>query len=87
MPAVFFFADKVIDDPDTTLFAFGSLRDPRTRRLRRTTTASARRLRHPGGGWHALIALGTLCSQEPWLAVAGLARMPEEGLEPPTRGL
>jgi uncharacterized membrane protein YccC len=74
MPAVFFFADKVIDDPDSTLFAaFGSfailvLADfggPRLTRL-----AAYLILAVAGMG---LIALGTLCSQEPWLAVAGMA--------------
>ena len=74
MPAVFFFADKVIDDPDSTLFAaFGSfailvLADfggPR-----RTRLAAYLILAAAGMG---LIALGTLCSQEPWLAVAGMA--------------
>lgn len=74
MPAVFFFADKVVDDPDSTLFAaFGSfailvLADfggPR-----RTRLAAYLILAAAGMG---LIALGTLCSQEPWLAVAGMA--------------
>jgi uncharacterized membrane protein YccC len=74
MPAAFFFADKVIDDPDSTLFAaFGSfailvLADfggPRRVRLVAYLVLAA-----AGMG---LIALGTLCSQEPWLAVAGMA--------------
>jgi chromate transport protein ChrA len=47
MPAVFAFADKVIQDSDTTLFAaFGSF---------------------------AILVLGTLCSQTPWLAIAAMA--------------
>src|ERR671930_482893 len=74
MPAVFFFADKAIDDADSTLFAaFGSfailvLADfggPRRVRLVAYLLLAAAGM--------VLIALGTLCSQEPWLAVAGVA--------------
>jgi hypothetical protein len=73
MPAVFAFADKVIQDSDTTLFAaFGSfailvLADfggPWRRRL-------AAYLALVAGA--VLIALGTLCSQTPWLAIAAMA--------------
>jgi uncharacterized membrane protein YccC len=74
MPAVFAFADRVIQDPDTTLFAaFGSF--------------AVLVLADFGGPWRTrlaaylalaatgvvLIALGTLCSQTPWLAVAAMA--------------
>jgi uncharacterized membrane protein YccC len=73
MPAVFAFADQVIHDLDTTLFsAFGSL--------------AILVLTDFGGPWRrrfaaylalavvgaALIVLGTLCSQTPWLAVAAM---------------
>jgi uncharacterized membrane protein YccC len=74
MPAVFAFADNVIQDQQTTvLSAFGSfailvLADfggPRRTRLGAylaLTVAGA-----------ALITLGTLCSQTPWLAVVAMA--------------
>src|SRR3981081_1144964 len=74
MPAVFAFADNVIQDQQTTfLSAFGSfailvLADfggPWRKRLAAylgLTVAGA-----------ALITLGTLCSQTPWLAVAAMA--------------
>jgi uncharacterized membrane protein YccC len=74
MPAVFGFADGVIGNPDTTLFsAFGSfailvLADfggPPGRRLTAYVSFAV-----VGA---VLIALGTLCSQEAWLAVAGMA--------------
>ena len=74
MPAVFFFADKVIDDTDTTLFAaFGSfailvladISGPRRMRLAAYLLLVAAGM--------ALISLGTLCSQEPWLAVLAMA--------------
>ena len=74
MPAVFAFADQVIQDSDTTLFAaFGSIAllvftdfgGPWRRRL-----AAYLGLAVVGVG---LISLGTLCSQTPWLAVAAMA--------------
>jgi uncharacterized membrane protein YccC len=74
MPAVFAFADQVIQDQDTTLFAaFGSIAmlvmtefgGPWRRRL-----AAYLSLAIAGA---ALITLGTLCSQTPWLAVAAMA--------------
>jgi uncharacterized membrane protein YccC len=74
MPAVFAFADKVIQDSDTTLFAaFGSIAmlvladfgGPRRRRL-----AAYLALAVAGA---LLITLGTLCSQTSWLAVAAMA--------------
>ncbi len=74
MPAVFAFADQVIGDPDTTLFAaFGSIAllvltvfgGPWRRRL-----AAYLALAVAGA---ALIPLGTLCSQTPSLAVAAMA--------------
>jgi uncharacterized membrane protein YccC len=74
MPVVFAFADKAIQDSDTTLFAaFGSIAllvftdfgGPWRRRL-----AAYLALALAGVG---LISLGTLCSQTPWLAVAAMA--------------
>lgn len=74
MPAVFAFADKVIQDSDTTLFAaFGSfailvLADfggPWRRRLAAYLALAA--------AGAVLITLGTLCSQTPWLAIAAMA--------------
>jgi uncharacterized membrane protein YccC len=74
MPVVFAFADKVIQNSDTTLFAaFGSIAllvlidfgGPRRRRLAAYLTLAVAGV--------ALIALGTLCSQTPWLAVAATA--------------
>jgi uncharacterized membrane protein YccC len=74
MPAVFAFADKVIQDQQTTfLSAFGSfailvLADfggPWRKRL-----AAYLGLTLAGA---ALITLGTLCSQTPWLAVVAMA--------------
>ena len=74
VPAVLAFADKVIEDSDTTLFAaFGSI--------------ALLVLTDFGGPWRrrlvaylglaiagaVLIPLGTLCSQTPWLAVAAMA--------------
>jgi uncharacterized membrane protein YccC len=74
MPAVFAVADKVIGQPDTTIFAaFGSIAilvltdlsgPPRKRLVAYLGLAAA------GAG---LITLGTLCSQTPWLAVAAMA--------------
>ena len=74
MPAVFGFADGVIDDPNTTLFAaFGSFAvlvlaefgGPwRTRLVAYLALAAAGAV---------LISLGTLCSETPWLAVAAMA--------------
>lgn len=74
MPAVFAFADKVIQDSETTLFAaFGSIAllvltdfgGPWRRRL-----VAYLALALAGA---VLISLGTLCSQTPWLAVAAMA--------------
>jgi uncharacterized membrane protein YccC len=74
MPGVFAFADQVIVDPDTTLFAaFGSIAllvltdfgGPWRRRLAAYLTLAV--------AGAALITLGTLCSQTPWLAVAAMA--------------
>ena len=74
MPAVFAFADQVIRNSETTLFAaFGSIAllvltdfgGPWRRRL-----AAYLALALAGA---LLIALGTLCSQTPWLAVAAMA--------------
>ena len=74
MPAVFAFADQVVQDPDTTLFAaFGSfavlvLADfggPWLPRLAAYLSLAAAGL--------VLISLGTLCSETPWLAVAAMA--------------
>jgi uncharacterized membrane protein YccC len=74
MPAVFAFADRVIENSETTLFAaFGSIAllvltdfgGPWRRRL-----AAYLALALAGAG---LISLGTLCSQTPWLAVAAMA--------------
>jgi uncharacterized membrane protein YccC len=74
VPAVFAFSDLVIRDEDTTLFAaFGSI--------------AILAFTNFGGPWRtrltaylalavagaALITLGTLCSQTPWLAVAATA--------------
>jgi uncharacterized membrane protein YccC len=74
MPAVFGFADGVIGDANTTLFsAFGSF--------------AVLVLADFGGAWRTrlvaylslvaagaiLITVGTLCSETPWLAVAGMA--------------
>jgi uncharacterized membrane protein YccC len=74
MPAVFGFADGVIKQPDTTLFAaFGSFAilvfadfggPPRKRLVAYLGLAAA-------GG--LLITLGTLCSRTPVAAVAGMA--------------
>ena len=74
LPAVVFFADKVIGDQQTTfLSAFGSfailvLADfggPRRTRLAAYLTLAV--------AGAALITLGTLCSQTPWLAVIAMA--------------
>jgi Fusaric acid resistance protein-like len=72
IPAVFAFADLVIRNPDTTLLAaFGSFAilvqadfggPPRARLAAYVSLAVVGAV---------LIALGTLCSQTPWLAVAG----------------
>ena len=73
MPAVFAFADRVIEDPDTTLFAaFGSFAvlvlaafgGPWRARLAAYLTLA--------GAGVVLITLGTLCSETPWLAVAAI---------------
>jgi uncharacterized membrane protein YccC len=74
MPAVFGFADGVIKQPDTTLFAaFGSLAilvladfggPPRKRLVAYLGLVAAGAI---------LITAGTLCSQAPALAVAGMA--------------
>jgi uncharacterized membrane protein YccC len=74
MPSVFGFADLVIGNPNTTLFsAFGSFAvlvlTDFAGPLRRRLTAYVS-LAVIGAG---LIALGTLSSQEPWLAVLGMA--------------
>lgn len=74
MPAVFAFADRVIGNPNTTLFsAFGSFAV-----LVLADFGGAPRRRLAAYVWLAvlgagLIALGTLCSQEEWIAVAGMA--------------
>jgi uncharacterized membrane protein YccC len=74
MPAVFAFADKVIGDPQTTLFAsFGSLAmlvfvdftGPRRSRFVAYLALAA------AGAVN--IVLGTLCSQNAWLAPAAMA--------------
>ena len=74
MPAVFAFADRVIQDSNTTLFAaFGSIAllvftdfgGPWRRRLAAYLALAVAGV--------ALITLGTLCSQTPWLAVAAMA--------------
>ena len=74
MPAVFAFADGVIQDPDTTLFAaFGSfailvlarLDGPSRSRLAAYVSLTAAGV--------VLITLGTVCSETSWLAVAGMA--------------
>ena len=71
---VFAFADKVIGNPSTALFAaFGSVAllvmaqftgPPRTRLLAYLAL---------GCTGAAFITLGTLCSHSPWLAAAGMA--------------
>lgn len=74
MPAVFAFADKVIGNPDTVLFAaFGSIA-----LLVLTDFGGPRRMRFAAYlalavAGLALITLGTLCSQTAWLAVAAMA--------------
>jgi hypothetical protein len=74
MPAVFAFADNVIQDQQTTVLSvFGSfailvLADfggPRRTRLGAYLALTV--------GGAALITLGTLCSQTPWLAVVAMA--------------
>jgi uncharacterized membrane protein YccC len=74
MPAVLVFADKGIQDSDTTVFAaFGTIAllvltdfgGPWRRRLAAYLVLAVAGL--------ALITLGTLCSQTPWLAVAAIA--------------
>ncbi len=74
MPAVFALADKVIGQPQTSLFAaFGSFAillfvefggPPRTRFLAYLGLACA---------GAAFITLGTLCSRNPWLAAGAMA--------------
>ncbi|HWE58280.1 MAG TPA: hypothetical protein VG228_01195, partial [Solirubrobacteraceae bacterium] len=74
MPAVFAFADKVIGQPQTSIFAaFGSFAmlvlsefggPPRTRFLAYLSL---------GCVGAAFVTLGTLCSQSPWLAAAAMA--------------
>jgi uncharacterized membrane protein YccC len=74
MPIVFAFADKVIGDPNTALFAaFGSLA-----MLVFADFTGPRRSRFVAylalaGVGAANIVLGTLCSQDTWLAVAAMA--------------
>ena len=74
MPVVFAFADKVIGDPNTALFAaFGSLA-----MLVFADFTGPRRSRFVAylalaGAGAANIVLGTLCSQDTWLAVAAMA--------------
>jgi uncharacterized membrane protein YccC len=74
MPAVFAFADRVIHDPDTTLFAvFGSFamlvladfRGPPRKRLVVYLVLWA-----TGA---VFITVATLCSRDPWLATAAMA--------------
>jgi uncharacterized membrane protein YccC len=74
MPAVFAFADNVIQDQQTTLISalgsfailvFADFGGPR-----RTRLAAYLALMVAGA---ALITLGTLCSQTPWLAVVAMA--------------
>jgi uncharacterized membrane protein YccC len=74
MPAVFAFADRAIQNTNTTLFAaFGSIAllvltdfgGPWRRRLAAYLALAVSGV--------ALITLGTLCSQTPWLAVAAMA--------------
>jgi len=74
MPAVFAFADNVIGQPQTSIFAaFGSFAmlvlvefggPPRTRFLAYLGLGSV---------GAAFITLGTLCSRSPWLAAAAMA--------------
>ena len=74
MPAVFAFADKVIGQPQTSIFAaFGSFAvlvlvefggPPRTRLVAYLGLASV---------GAAFITLGTLCSRDPWLATGAMA--------------
>src|SRR5258705_2492062 len=74
MPAVFAFADKVIGQPQTSIFAaFGSFAllvlvdfggPPRTRFLAYLGLACV---------GAAFITLGTLCSRNPWLAAGAMA--------------
>jgi uncharacterized membrane protein YccC len=74
MPAVFAFADKVIEQPQTSLFAaFGSVAmlvfvefggPPRTRFLAYLGLACV---------GASFITLGTLCSRNPWLAAGAMA--------------
>src|SRR5438477_9472990 len=74
MPAVFAFADNVIGQPQTSIFAaFGSFAmlvlvefdgPPRTRLLAYLGLACV---------GAAFIALGTLCSRDTWLAAGGMA--------------
>jgi len=74
MPIVFAFADKVIGDPNTALFAaFGSLA-----MLVFANFTGPRRSQFVAylalaGAGAANIVLGTLCSQDTWLAVAAMA--------------
>jgi uncharacterized membrane protein YccC len=74
MPAVFAFADKVIQQPQSTIFAaFGSFailvlagfRGPRRKRL------VAYLVLFVAGT--VFITLGTLCSRDPWLGAAAMA--------------
>jgi uncharacterized membrane protein YccC len=74
MPCVFAFADKVINDPETAMFAaFGSfallvLADfSGSRRARLAAYLSL------AGAGAVLIVLGTLCSRSPWIAAAAMA--------------
>jgi uncharacterized membrane protein YccC len=74
MPAVFAFADNVIGQPQTSIFAaFGSFAmlvlvefggPPRTRFLAYLGLAAV---------GAAFVTLGTLCSRSPWLAAAAMA--------------
>jgi uncharacterized membrane protein YccC len=74
MPAVFAFADKVIGNPQTSIFAaFGSIA-----MLVLADFTGPRRSRFVAylalaGVGAANIVLGTLCSQDTWLAVAAMA--------------
>src|SRR5436190_13665027 len=74
MPAMFAFADKIVQQPQSTIFAaFGSFailvltsfRGPRRKRL-----VAYLALFMAGA---VFITLGTLCSQDPWLGAAAMA--------------
>jgi uncharacterized membrane protein YccC len=74
MPAVFAFADKVIGDPQTTIFAaFGSFAMLVLADFTGPQRSQLVAYLALAGAGTANVVLGTLCSQNAWLAAAAMA--------------